>query len=195
MSGSNYQPLSQGEDLPLTPSGSRLTPEPFPERPPTYYGEGVFSPPSSPSVDEDAQREADEKRLERRRSLLRQGMRPTEMDVEDMHPDYLPPYDSEAELTIGKVRTNIEQAFLRDVCLTGFVLYRPGDRCDTCCSHSLALSSWQAVLELSRPTRTTAVHSDLLVAESSLWIMSSMGRSMSKGRAWTGCPKVWRSFA
>ncbi|KAG8908597.1 hypothetical protein FRB99_004885 [Tulasnella sp. 403] len=67
-------------------------------KPPTYYGEGNFSPPSSVS-DDDRVPEEEERMLEKRRSLLRGG-RVAETAV-DMHPDYLPPYEGEEGLVVG----------------------------------------------------------------------------------------------
>ena len=67
-------------------------------RPPTYYGEGVFSPPSSASGDEDDEGdedrfEAKERILEKRRNMLRHNTSLAVDEEADLHPDYLPPYD------------------------------------------------------------------------------------------------------
>ena len=53
MSSSNYEPLPQdGAGYRDTPFDERASTHSGPVRPPTYYGEGPFDPPSSEDEDE-----------------------------------------------------------------------------------------------------------------------------------------------
>lgn len=110
MSRPTYEPLSQTEDhLPAmaeTPLRPLVSAAAVHQRPPTYYGEGPFSPPSSDAGENDGDDDDDahEKSLEaRRRMLLHRpsSQNQTMMDLEDVHPDYLPPYDIGDGLRVG----------------------------------------------------------------------------------------------
>ncbi|KAG9042892.1 hypothetical protein FS837_010276 [Tulasnella sp. UAMH 9824] len=122
MSRPTYEPLSQNEDhlpamaqapsRPLVSSSAAVQHG----RPPTYYGEGPFSPPSSDAGenDEDDDDEAHEKSLDARRRMLLhrppQLQNQSMMDLEDVHPDYLPPYEIGDGLKVGsgKMRTPLK---------------------------------------------------------------------------------------
>jgi len=109
MVNTTYAPLSQLEDPPRIrhiASDSFTLPN---VRPPIYYGQGAFSPPSSVSGDnvedddddDEGDEEEDQKLLEKRRSLLRRVGDPG-VDLENVDPDYLPPYEgSTAGLVVG----------------------------------------------------------------------------------------------
>ncbi|KAG8917493.1 hypothetical protein FRC00_013547, partial [Tulasnella sp. 408] len=124
MSRPTYEPLSQTEDH--FPAMAQAPSQPLVSsaavqhhRPPTYYGEGPFSPPSSDAGendvdDEDEDDEAHEKSLDARRRMLLhrppQLQNQSMMDLEDVHPDYLPPYEVGDGLKVGsgKMRTPLK---------------------------------------------------------------------------------------
>ncbi|KAG8898892.1 hypothetical protein FRC01_010730, partial [Tulasnella sp. 417] len=133
MSRPTYEPLSQIEDNPpamaQAPSRSVVSSAAAVQhhRPPTYYGEGPFSPPSSDAgegdEEDDDDDDAHEKSLDARRQMLlhrpmaqqNQSM----MDLEDVNPDYLPPYEIGDGLKVGsgKMRTPLKFLLLSLVAL------------------------------------------------------------------------------
>ncbi|KAG9010682.1 hypothetical protein FRB94_010159 [Tulasnella sp. JGI-2019a] len=132
MAGSSYVPLSQTEENPLVTAGESSSHHmPLTDvqaiRPPTYYGEGQFSPPSSTAgddtevEDDDDEGEGEKERmLEKRRDMLR-GRNTTDVDLEDVHPDYLPPYDGRNGLVVGgSLKTRSPLRYLI-YCLLGLV--------------------------------------------------------------------------
>ncbi|KAG8884962.1 hypothetical protein FRB97_002790 [Tulasnella sp. 331] len=112
MAGPSYEPLSQAEDNPLITSGGSskhhsLAIDGQAIKPPTYYGEGQFSPPSSTAGDDPEDEDEDDmgagenaRMLEKRRDMLR-GRKTVHVDLENVNPDYLPPYDGENGLVVG----------------------------------------------------------------------------------------------